>query len=951
MKFNKNAKQGKKQQVQNKETEEIEDTHHADMLKGVDQKFSVFNRKQNRKIKKMEKKQKKQTFFSSTKDQKKQIMMDKIQKEQEEQQIKRIQELNKKDFKSQQQTQEEKEELKRKKLEQIEKQRQEREKRQLEEKIKMDDEEIKYFEKLLGKKKGKTGEKRFSKELKLDGWEDDLFSFLDNISTTIKTDVKQYKPFFQEEGILEDAEVKELVEESNAPISLVNGPNKSLPEDDDDNPDQEGFTEESNNDIEEEDEELSDLEEDEMEEEEEDEEQDVEDDDEEQDVEEEDDDENMEDENGDDLEDDDEEEESYYDDIEDEDEDEYEYVEEKNEELKPEKKEIKSILKGSSANSVASKEKEQSQKGNQKDQNKNTKEEKKELSEIEKWKLEKQQKKEQGMTEEEKERQRILVEMEKKDFEKKNLIRKSIIQGYNRLSETNIDIIFKEILDNFQSNAKNLVTPILADIFMKTTIEPVKVMQHIMASNTVVVSAIHQIYDNEGFGPIMKSLLNLYQEIIQNKDALQSELEEDSIHEDSLFNKLRNITIVFSYFYIFDDVSIDFISGYLEHLLQNINQRTIEALLILVQHVGAKIRQDNPQILKNIIDNTKAKVDEYSNQLKAQGKQVPKKIEFVMLTLNDIRLNKKLKTDPVQRLNFFINWLKKNIIQKMKLTKRTFPVDFKFAFNSKRDTPRWYSYFETGAYRQDLNDKGEDGNEDFENRDSEFSHLTEETKRKLEQLAIKCRMTTDTRKRIFMLVMSSEDYVDAAQRILKLKVVKKSSQEVAVVVIQCCAQEKKFNPFYSHLTQKLIEINPKIKFSFQYALWDQFKTIERAEIRKINNLAKYAALLCSSKSLGITALKFFDLENLSEQTIIFLKIFLGNFFKKISQEDLDIQINKAIAREENFVFVEGFKEFLKNYYWKSILTSKEKDNDSLKDAVKYTVKKLKIQPKIDKLDD
>ncbi|KAL4504278.1 hypothetical protein ABPG72_021116 [Tetrahymena utriculariae] len=941
MKFNKNAKQGKKQQVQaqKKESEEFEDTHHADMLKGVDQKFSVFNRKQNRKIKKQEKKQKKQTFFSSTKEQKKQIMMDKLQKEQEEQQIKKIQEQSMKEKKSQQQTQQDKEELKRKKLEQIEKQRQEREKRQLEERIKMDDEEIKYFEKLLGKKKGKTGEKRFSKELKLDGWEDDLFSFLDNISTTIKTDVNQYKPFFEEEGLLEDAEVKELVEESNAPISLVNGPNNSLHQDDDENPDQEGFTEESNNDVDEE-EEQSDLGEDEMEEEEEEEELDGE----EEENDEFESDENMDEENGDD-----EEEESYYDDIEDE--DEYQYVEEQEEEQKPQKKEIKSILKGSSEVMNGSKTKEQSQQENHKDQNKNSKEENKELSEIEKWRLEKQQKKESGMTEAEKERQRILVEMEKKDFEKKNLIRKSIIQGYNRLSETNIDIIFKEILDNFQSNAKNLVAPILADIFMKTTIEPVKVMQHIMASNTVVVSAIHQIYDNECFGPVMKSLLNLYQEIIQNKDALESELQEDSIHEDSLFNKLRNITIVFSYFYIFDDVSIDFVSGYLEHLLQNINQRTIEALLILVQHIGAKIRQDNPQILKNIIDNTKVKVDEYSNKLKAQSKQVPKKIEFVMLTLNDIRLNKKLKTDPVQRLNFFMNWLKKNIIQKMKLTKRTFPVDFKFAYNSKRDTPRWYSYFETGAYRHDLNEKGEDRIEEIENRDSDFSHLTEETKRKLEQLAIKCRMTTDTRKRIFMLVMSSEDYVDAAQRILKLKVVKKSSQEVAVVIIQCCAQEKKFNPFYSHLTQKLIQINPKIKFSFQYALWDQFKTIDRAEIRKINNMAKYVVLLCSSKSLGITALKFFDLENLTEQTIIFLKIFLSNFFKKISQEDLEIQIKKAIAREENFVFVEGFKEFLKNYYWKSLLSSKEKDNDSLKDAVKYTVKKLKIQPKLDQLED
>lgn len=62
-------------------------------------------------------------------------------------------------------------------------------------------------------------------------------------------------------------------------------------------------------------------------------------------------------------------------------------------------------------------------------------------------------------------------------------------------------------------------------------------------------------------------------------DAL---LTEESVADDFLFNKLRNIVIVFSYLYIFDDVSIDFIAGFLEHLLANINVRTVEAILILV---------------------------------------------------------------------------------------------------------------------------------------------------------------------------------------------------------------------------------------------------------------------------------------------------------------------------------------------------------------------------------
>lgn len=60
----------------------------------------------------------------------------------------------------------------------------------------MDNEEIDYFENLLGKRKSKQGEKKFKKEMELEGWGDDFLSFLDNISTVVKTDVKEYKPFF-----------------------------------------------------------------------------------------------------------------------------------------------------------------------------------------------------------------------------------------------------------------------------------------------------------------------------------------------------------------------------------------------------------------------------------------------------------------------------------------------------------------------------------------------------------------------------------------------------------------------------------------------------------------------------------------------------------------------------------------------------------------------------------
>ena len=54
-------------------------------------------------------------------------------------------------------------------------------------------------------------------------------------------------------------------------------------------------------------------------------------------------------------------------------------------------------------------------------------------------------------------------------------------------------------------------------------------------------------------------------------------------------------------------------------------------------------------------------------------------------------------------------------------------------------------------------------------------------------------------------------------------------------------------------------------------------------------------------------------------------------------------MSKATAREENYVFVEALKDFLRNYYWKFVLKSeKYKNNEHLKEAIKLSVKKLKI---------
>ncbi|EGR28057.1 ma3 domain protein [Ichthyophthirius multifiliis] len=476
---NKNLKKQKtKENVQ-----EIEDTHISDMLKQVDSKFSVFNRKSQRKIKKEQKKQQKQDFFSRKKQNKN------INKQQKAKESNQIQEKTEQQ-QHQKSVQRKTEQIQNKKKEQNS------DLQRLQNQIQQDDEEIKYYEKLLGKGRSKTLDKRVKRELKQDGWTDDFMDFLDNISVAVKKNVNEYQPFFKDEEGLENEEVEEeeeLYDEEEEELDYEE-------EDELDDEEEEEEEEENQQQLDEKQEQEVDQEKEEEEEEIEDEEEEIEDEEEE-----------IEDEEEEEEEIEHEEEIDYEEEIDDEEEeiDQEEENEIKNNNDKKEKQ-IKSILKKDT--------------NFQNKQTQNTKEK----QELDNQRQEKQE------------------QYEKQDIEKKKEIRLSLVKNFNKISETNIDIIFQEIVILFEKYPKNLINPIFSDIFLSTTIFPVKVLPYILACNSVVVSGIHQIFDNENFAPIMKSLLIEYEKIINQKQLFEQ--EGNKYEEELLFNKLRNITIIFLIF-------------------------------------------------------------------------------------------------------------------------------------------------------------------------------------------------------------------------------------------------------------------------------------------------------------------------------------------------------------------------------------------------------------------
>ena len=163
-----------------------------------------------------------------------------------------------------------------------------------------------------------------------------------------------------------------------------------------------------------------------------------------------------------------------------------------------------------------------------------------------------------------------------------------------------------------------------------------------------------------------------------------------------------------------------------------------------------------------------------------------------------------------------------------------------------------------------------------------------------------------------MVVMSSEDYAEALQNLLKLKLNRKQNQDLAVVLVECCAQESTFNKFYVFLIEKLVEARKELRFSLQYAFWDQFKLLENFTLRKICNLAKLMAFLILKKALGLGSLKGLELDEKNDHVLLFLKAFCRCLAEpEVSKKDLGEMVEKVKRNEENLSFCEALYEYLK----------------------------------------
>lgn len=172
--------------------------------------------------------------------------------------------------------------------------------------------------------------------------------------------------------------------------------------------------------------------------------------------------------------------------------------------------------------------------------------------------------------------------------------------------------------------------------------------------------------------------------------------------------------------------------------------------------------------------------------------------------------------------------------------------------------------------------------------DSDFGTITD-----LVELARQQRMNTDVRRSIFVTIMSAEDYTDAHNRLLKLRLKRKQEPEIPRVLVHCCGSEASYNPYYTLIARKLCG-QRALKMTFTFCLWDIFRRMgeddggragagdafddddgeedEGLKMRKTVNWARMYGSLIAEGALGLDVLKTLNMAYLQSRTKIFLEL-------------------------------------------------------------------------------
>ncbi|KAF7312428.1 MIF4G/MA4-domain-containing protein [Mycena indigotica] len=446
----------------------------------------------------------------------------------------------------------------------------------------------------------------------------------------------------------------------------------------------------------------------------------------------------------------------------------------------------------------------------------------------------------------------------------------------NRMTEQNIASILDSIEDIYRKNRRNDVTTTLTTLIIDGISSHSSLLDSFVVLYAAFVSSLHKIIGIEFAAHFVQSVVSAYEQHYTGVEALDANPEAPAPKECS------NLIVLISELYNFQVISCvlvyDIIRGLLETELTEFN---VDLLLKIVRNSGQQLRQDDPSSLKDIIQIVQSKISDHTETLSSRTR-------FMVETLSNLKNNKVKRNvtlnqgyDAVERMKKFLSGLGKN---RHVMAHEPLRVSLQDLHSAERKGKWWLvgaawggdPLVEAAAAKEPARAREELGDN------------------ALLKLARKQGMNTDIRRSVFVVLMSSDDYVDACERLSQLNLTEVQQREIVRVLLHCCGNEKTYNPYYTLVAQHLCRSSHSYKITLQFCLWDFLRDLGEvnvggAEIMKnlkdnedgfdvknisssrMRNVARAYAWWIAKDCLTLAILKPVDFTTLKSQSTAFLR--------------------------------------------------------------------------------
>ena len=89
--------------------------------------------------------------------------------------------------------------------------------------------------------------------------------------------------------------------------------------------------------------------------------------------------------------------------------------------------------------------------------------------------------------------------------------------------------------------------------------------------------------------------------------------------------------------------------------------------------------------------------------------------------------------------------------------------------------------------------------------------------------------------------------LDAAERLLRLPLRGTAERDVARVIVQCCLQEKEYNPYYALVAARVVAGGRTHRMTLQNVMRDRLQELAELAPRQVVNLSRFLAAVLASR--------------------------------------------------------------------------------------------------------